>query len=116
MGEQARSSHESRDYLHSLHRILQIGIERACRPWLLNDFAFGLSALGRENRRCVASLHDFTNRVIRDRRRSLQRAAGDADDASDAPSEILKSILKRTRVDDSFLFLQSNDWHFWTCS
>ena len=33
------------------------------RPWLMSDFTFRLSALGRENAKCVKALHDFTNQV-----------------------------------------------------
>ena len=42
---------------------MQITMERSVRPWLENDFIFNLSPLGRENRRCVKILHDFTNQV-----------------------------------------------------
>ena len=38
-------------------------MERAIRPWLTPDWVFKLSALGRENQRCVEALHDFTNKV-----------------------------------------------------
>ena len=46
-------------------------MERGARPWLINDLLFSLSGLGRENRRCIETLHAFTNRVIRDRRQAL---------------------------------------------
>ena len=44
-------------------RIGQIVMERGIRPWLTPDFIFKLSALGRENQRCVKALHSFTNQV-----------------------------------------------------
>ena len=45
------------------YRIGQIVMERGIRPWLTPDFIFRLSALGRENAKCVKALHDFTNQV-----------------------------------------------------
>lgn len=42
---------------------MQLTMERSIRPWLDSDYLFGLSALGRENDRCVKVLHDFTNQV-----------------------------------------------------
>lgn len=52
-------------------RITQIVMERSLRPWLDSDLMFNLSSLGRENRQCVQILHDFTNQVIRDRKKTL---------------------------------------------
>jgi hypothetical protein len=52
-------------------RITQIVMERSLRPWLDSDLLFNLSALGRENQQCVKVLHDFTNQVIRDRKKTL---------------------------------------------
>lgn len=46
-------------------------MERSLRPWLDNDVIFNLTALGRENQRCVKVLHDFTNQVIQDRKKML---------------------------------------------
>ena len=39
-------------------------MERSLRPWLDNDLLFNLTALGRENRKCVNVLHNFTNQVF----------------------------------------------------
>ena len=64
-------------YLSSVNRITQITMERAVRPWLRAAWLFGLSALGRENGRCVDTLHAFTNGVIARRRRQPRRAAPD---------------------------------------
>lgn len=45
-------------------RIGQIVMERGIRPWLRLDCIYQFSALGRENKRCVKALHNFTNKVI----------------------------------------------------
>ena len=67
-------------------RIGVITMERGVRPWLANDWLFGLTQLGRENRRCVATLHRFTNQVIRDRRLALQCQKNDAGTAAPPPT------------------------------
>ena len=33
-------------------------------PWLWNDTLYGLLPSGREHKRCLKVLHDFTNKVI----------------------------------------------------
>lgn len=52
-------------------------MERSLRPWLDSDLLFNLSALGRENQRCVKILHDFTNQVIQDRKQMLNNNQSD---------------------------------------
>ena len=60
-------------------------MERAVKPWLHSDFLFNLSGLGRENRRCVKILHDFTNQVIRDRKSALGGAETSLTSVDDVP-------------------------------
>lgn len=50
--------------LFFLKRIIELTMERSLRPWLDNDLLFNLTALGRENRKCVNVLHNFTNKVL----------------------------------------------------
>ncbi|XP_046641927.1 cytochrome P450 4C1-like [Daphnia pulicaria] len=77
MGRQVRKREETSGYLHSINRITQIVMERSLRPWLDSDLLFNLSALGRENQRCVKILHDFTNQVIQDRKQMLNNNQSD---------------------------------------
>ncbi len=83
MGGRVRRLDQLRAYYHSVHRIGQITMERGLRPWLASDWLFPWTPLGRENRRCVDTLHRFTDAVIRDRRRTLvaeQAATAMSDD------------------------------------
>ncbi|XP_046449670.1 cytochrome P450 4c3-like [Daphnia pulex] len=73
MGKQTRGEDEKALYVQNLHRIGQIVMERGIRPWLRLDWIYQFSALGRENKRCVKALHNFTNKVINDRREALQK-------------------------------------------
>ncbi len=62
-------------------------MERSLRPWLDSDLLFNLSALGRENQRCVKILHDFTNQVIQDRKKMLNNNQSDSVAGDDVKSE-----------------------------
>ena len=89
MGRQVRNRKETKTYLHALdryktvfadlyisveigannflflfYRIIDITLERSIRPWLNSDFIFDLTPLGRENRKCIKTLHNFTNQVM----------------------------------------------------
>ena len=90
MGRQVRNRKETKTYLHALdryktvfadlyisieigvnnflflfYRIIDITLERSIRPWLNSDFIFDLTPLGRENRKCIKTLHNFTYQVIK---------------------------------------------------
>jgi cytochrome P450 family 4 len=62
-----------------LLRIGQITMERGVRPWLMNDWIFNLTTLGRENRHCVEILHRFTDQVIAERKVALHNENFDPD-------------------------------------
>ena len=53
-------------------------------PWLWNDTLYGLLPSGREHKRCLKILHDFTNKVITiDNNNSNNRNDDDGDDDDD---------------------------------
>lgn len=79
MGGELRSSKETGDYTSNVNRAIELLVQRSFRPLLSNDFIFGLTAMGRETNRCIKAAHDFTDRVIHDRRLALQRGSGVAD-------------------------------------
>ena len=54
-------------------------MERGVRPWLMNDWIFNLTTLGRENRRCVEILHRFTDQVVAERKVALHNENLDPD-------------------------------------
>ena len=59
-------------------RIVQIVLERFSRPWLHNKWIFPLTQLGREHRRCLKTLHSFTDYGIRNRRIMFQEMYRDS--------------------------------------
>ena len=47
-------------------------MERGVRPWLRNEFVFQKSSLGRKTRDCVRTLHEFTNKVVAERKQTIE--------------------------------------------
>lgn len=64
------------EYVRAIYRILEIVIYRWFRPWLHSDFLFGLTSKGREQKKVLRILHDFSNKVIADRKKIIQKSKG----------------------------------------
>ena len=96
MGGELRSTKEIEDYTSNVNRAIDLLVQRLFLPWLSNDFIFGLTAMGRETNRCIKAAHDFTDRVIHDRRLALQRGnvVADVDVTSDGRS----TFRSRTQI------------------
>ena len=99
MGKQTRPDHETEGYVKSLHRIGQITMLRGVKPWLMYDFIFNLSPLGRENQQCVETLHKFTNQVIKDRRQALKLSSSQQS-SSDDGTDLNRSNSNNNNDDD----------------
>ena len=52
-------------------------------PWLWNDTLYGLLPSGREHKRCLKILHDFTNKVITINNNNDNNRNDDNDDDDD---------------------------------
>ena len=52
-------------------------------PWLWNDTLYGLLPSGREHKRCLKILHDFTNKVIPINNNNDNNTSDDDDDDDD---------------------------------
>nr|QST15021.1 CYP4AP8 protein [Diaphanosoma celebensis] len=64
--------HQKPEYMRAVLRVSQIILERFSRPWLRLPFLFALTPVGREHRRCLATLHGFTDKAIRHRQLMFQ--------------------------------------------
>ncbi|KAM7435005.1 Cytochrome P450 4V2 [Porites harrisoni] len=51
-------------YVSAVLRVSELIQMRQRSPWLWNDILYSLSPSGREHKRCLKILHDFTNKVI----------------------------------------------------
>ncbi|XP_069136023.1 cytochrome P450 4A24-like [Argopecten irradians] len=81
-------------YVDAVRRLTYISQERLLRPWLMFDFTFYLSPLGREYSKHAKYVHNFDEKVIRERRQSL---------AADP------SILKKRHLDFLDILLTARD-------
>ena len=52
-------------------------------PWLWNDTLYGILPSGREHKRCLKVLHDFTNKVITINNNNDNNRDDDDDDDDD---------------------------------
>ena len=65
-------------------RVSELIQMRQRSPWLWNDILYSLSPSGREHKRCLKILHDFTNKVITiDNNNGNNRNDDDGDDDDD---------------------------------
>uniref|UniRef100_A0A336LIP2 CSON006015 protein n=1 Tax=Culicoides sonorensis TaxID=179676 RepID=A0A336LIP2_CULSO len=59
-------------YLRASEEIGEIAVNRVKNPLFLNSFIFKMSPLGRRAKKVLKVLHDFSNKVIKDRREELK--------------------------------------------
>lgn len=63
-------------------RFINLSVERFYKPWLHNDFLYSLTKDGKEAEKCVKILHDFSSKVIKQKKliRSQSKKDHTADD------------------------------------
>ncbi|GFV34464.1 cytochrome P450 4C1 [Trichonephila clavipes] len=61
----------SSPYVKAVVNLTEWVFERMQRPWLWNDFMFKISPFGRRFAKNVAIVHDFTNKVISEKKKEL---------------------------------------------
>ncbi|XP_008543199.1 cytochrome P450 4C1 [Microplitis demolitor] len=64
------------NYKMAVQRIGEIIYYRSFRPWLMNNWIFGLTAKGREHAESLKVLHDFANKIIKDRKEYHEQTGG----------------------------------------
>ena len=64
-------------------RVSELIQMRQRSPWLWNDTLYGLLPSGREHKRCLKILHDFTNKVITINNNNNDNNRNDDDDDDD---------------------------------
>ncbi|XP_046394848.1 cytochrome P450 4C1-like isoform X1 [Ischnura elegans] len=76
----------------AIHKLEEIGIYRMIRPWLLSDWLFKFTKMGKEQDKYKNILHSFTNKVITERKefvrnRSMEKAMGMNEEDTGATGE-----------------------------
>lgn len=60
-------------YVQSLYEVGEMALSRVTRPWLWSDFIFYLTETGRRFRRAKNIMHEFSIKVIRERKQAWQK-------------------------------------------
>jgi len=106
MGIKVRDRSDSEEYRQAVHSIMQAVMQRGVRPWLQPEWTFYLSNLGRQTRRCISVLHRFTNEIIKERRKALQRESQPMREEADSFLDDEPALSKR-RVSFLDLLIQN---------
>ncbi|KAL3084185.1 hypothetical protein niasHT_039311 [Heterodera trifolii] len=64
------------DYLDAVFAIKNIIFQRIVKPQFYPEFLFNIFGAGKEQKRCVQILHDFTNKAILARKKAMEEAGG----------------------------------------
>lgn len=67
-------------YVKAMYRTCEAFVSRIMRPWLWPDFIYGMTAEGKEFKRNVAEMDNFSKKVIQNRKKEF-RAKKKAEDA-----------------------------------
>lgn len=68
----AQSNSES-TYIKAVNRLGELFLERMTKPLLWSEFIFNASAVGKEVKKCLNTVNDFTKKVIAERREKLRK-------------------------------------------
>nr|CAH0101008.1 unnamed protein product [Daphnia galeata] len=73
MGEKKLSDEEKANYIKNIHGFQNVFQLRLKRPWLRLDWIFKLSDPGRRNKQFCQGIRDFSEMLIKDRRKLLKQ-------------------------------------------
>jgi len=69
------------------NRISELIQHRQMRPWLYPDLIWKLSPSGKEEKRCLKILHDFTSTVIQEKKMDRKISKSTNDDSNSSMNE-----------------------------
>ncbi|KAI4499225.1 hypothetical protein M0802_005808 [Mischocyttarus mexicanus] len=64
------------EYRNAVHKYTKIVVYRTVRPWHCYDTLFALTSLGREQKKMVKTLHNFSRSIIAERKRFHEQTNG----------------------------------------
>ena len=106
MGIQMKSQSETKcAYVEAVNRLGELFMYRMVRPWLRPKLIWDLTAAGREEKQHLKLMHQFTDRVIADRKAALaeskqQETLEEADDGGQKVKKPLLDLLLETGISD----------------
>jgi len=80
----AQSNDDSK-YVHAVYKMSDVIHQRMKMPWLWLDFLFLMLKEGREHKRSLEILHNFTNNVIAERANEMKREEPGSADKDSSP-------------------------------
>jgi len=101
------------EYREAVHDMGKIIVYRIMRPWFTSNMIFGLSPMGRKHAKNLKVLHNFTERIIAERKQYHEKTGGQylksfEDDAETDDKEMLGIKKKRLAMLD-LLILESHN-------
>ncbi|XP_071453685.1 cytochrome P450 4C1-like [Hetaerina americana] len=98
----------NQEYVNAIDRVNQILQRRFITPWLLSDFIFYRTSLGKEFNRYVKIIHNFVDGVIMERRKKIAASKKEGDQTESDDSKELLEHPKRKSFLDLLLDLSDN--------
>jgi len=100
---------QNKEYVDALATVAETVLARGIRVWLLIDWIFELSSYGRKQRECLKILHEFTENVIKERRKEHEaRIRPDTNDNEDK-TELVYGQKQRKAFLDTLLEVSSKE-------
>ncbi|KAJ9594698.1 hypothetical protein L9F63_014032 [Diploptera punctata] len=93
----AQSDSES-DYVKAIYEIGSIVQNRQAKIWLQPDCLFRLTSLFKKHEKCIAILHGFSNKVIRERKEELRRNESNKNSSIKNEDEDLMMFGRKKRL------------------
>ncbi|XP_023225516.1 cytochrome P450 4C1-like isoform X2 [Centruroides sculpturatus] len=90
---------EESEYVKSIGKIQELIFRRMMYPWLWSDFVFNLTTSGREFNRLVNIVHNFTRKVITEKKKIFQQTAYEVEIQSEKENIYFKSKKRMAFLD-----------------
>ncbi|XP_051172445.1 uncharacterized protein LOC127288825 [Leptopilina boulardi] len=108
MGTSPDSMNEKSDYRSSVQEMAKFVVYRLLRPWFHLDWLFNLSTSGIYHRKVLKTLHDFSTKIIYDRKKHHQQSF--ETDENFADKEELGMHKKRMAMLDVLISASRNNF------
>ncbi|CAK1578594.1 unnamed protein product [Parnassius mnemosyne] len=110
MGTRLSDESNDKQYKNAIYELGHLIVQRFVRVYLFADFFFNLSPLGKKQKKSLSVIHNFTRKVIKDRKKliidngiSLVNEMGEKDDYE---SEIMYGKKKKTAMLDLLILAE----------
>ncbi|XP_069699694.1 cytochrome P450 4C1-like isoform X2 [Periplaneta americana] len=100
MGTPVHAQEDSEsDYVTAVYDMSELSIHRMFRPWLYPDWIFNLSPAGRRHNQCLRTLHEFTKRVIQERKQLHEKSQKKPETSAESEDDTLGKKKRKAFLD-----------------